>query len=77
MACNCKRAKKFAEENEIPQYDNIVAKVNKWLFIVFFFILAVFLAVIIVPYIVFYSVYAIFFGDNKITLPKFLRKYME
>ena len=77
MACNCKKASKFAEENGTPQEEDLITKVNTAIFRIFFFMVTVVLAIIIVPYIIFYAIYASFFGDNKITLPKFLRKYMQ
>ena len=77
MACSCKRAKKFEEEVGVPQEENIVMKINRYLFKLFFFAITIVLAIIITPYIIFYAIYAVIFGDNKITLPKFLRKYMQ
>ncbi len=77
MSCDCKRAKNFEEKYGIKQEESILTKVFRKCFMIFFFIVAVLLAIVIVPYLIFYSIYAIFFGDNKITLPKFLRKYLE
>ena len=77
MACSCKRAQKFEEKYGTPQEETTVMKLNRYFFKVFFFVITVALAIIIIPYIILYAIYALFFGDNKITLPKFLRKYMQ
>ena len=76
MACNCKRARKFEEKNGVPQEETLLMKGTRYMFKIFFVIVAILLGIVIVPYILFYSIYAIFFGDNKITLPLFLRKYL-
>ena len=77
MACNCKRAKKFQEKYGVPEEEGILDIVVRKAFKVFFLLVALLIAVVAVPYVVIYAVYSIFFGDNKITLPKFLRKYLE
>ena len=77
MACDCKRAKNFEEKNGVREEENIIMKIYRFGVKIFFFVITFLLALIIVPYLVLYSVYSIFFGDNKITLPKFLRKYLE
>jgi ABC-type antimicrobial peptide transport system permease subunit len=77
MACNCKRAKKFEEKYGVPQEETISSKIVRYFFKIFFFIAAILIAIVVVPYIMCYALYSIFFGDNKITLPKFLRKYLE
>lgn len=77
MGCNCKRAKKFQEKYGVPEEEGILDIVVRKAFKVFFILVAIAIAIVAVPYLVGYSVYSIFFGDNKITLPKFLRKYLE
>ena len=76
MACNCKRINKFQKENGVPVEESLLTKAIRYGMKVFFFIVTIVLGMIIVPYIIIYSLYALFFGDNKITLPLFLRKYM-
>ena len=77
MACNCKRAQKFEEENGVKQEEMIATKLVRYGYKCLFFTIAVLSALIAVPFLVFYAVYAITFGNNKITLPKFMRKYLE
>lgn len=77
MACNCKRAKEFQEKYGVPEKEGILDIVGRNIFKAFFFVVAVLIAIVAVPYVVGYAIYSIFFGDNKITLPKFLRKYLE
>lgn len=77
MACNCKRAKKFEEKYGVQQEEGLLMSISRTIFKVLFFFVALLIGVVAVPYVIVYSVYAIFFGDNKITLPKFLRKYMH
>ena len=77
MACNCKKAREFEEKNGVPQEESIVMKLNRYFFKVLFFVIAIVLAIVIIPYIILYAVYAMFFTNGEITLPKFLRKYME
>lgn len=76
MACSCKRARNFEEKNGVPQEETLLMKATRYMFKLFFVIVAFMLGIVIVPYILFYSIYAIFFGDNKITLPLFLRRYL-
>ena len=77
MACSCKRAKKFEQKYGVKQEESLLMKGNRYFFKALFFIIALGMGVIVIPYILVYSLYAIFFGDNKITLPKFMRKYLE
>ena len=63
MACNCKRAKKFEEKYGVKQKESIINKIGRYIFRGILFIFVVILAVILVPYIVFKSVYSLFFGD--------------
>ena len=77
MGCNCKRAKKFQEKYGVPEEEGILDIVVRKSFKIFFLIITILIAIVAVPYLVGYATYSIFFGDNKITLPKFLRKYLE
>jgi hypothetical protein len=44
---------------------------------VLFFVIAVGFAIVLTPIIMLWAVYAIFFGNHRIVLPKFLGKYLE
>lgn len=77
MGCNCKKAKNFEEKNGVKQEENLVAKLTRYGYKCVFFIIAMAFALIAAPFLVFYAIYAITFGNNKITLPKFMRKYLE
>ena len=77
MGCNCKRAIDFEKKFGVKQEENLPTKITRYLFKIIFFVIGFALAVIAVPYLVFYAVFSIFFGKNRIILPKFLRKYLE
>jgi hypothetical protein len=77
MSCSCKRAQKLEQEHGVPQEESLLTKFIRYGFKIFFFVIAIVITAIAVPYVMFYAIYSMFFGDNKITLPKFLRKYLE
>ena len=78
MACNCKRAQSFEEKYGVKEYESFLSKYNRLFFRSLLFLFAILAATAIVPIIIGVVIYKMFFGkDMKITLPKFMRKYME
>ena len=53
MACNCKRARKFEEKNGVPQEETFLMTGTRYMFKIFFVIVAILLGIVIVPYILF------------------------
>jgi hypothetical protein len=78
MGCNCKRVKSFEEKYGVPEYETVNAKIYRNFLRVVLFAIAVVLAIVLTPVLIFVTIYKLTFGkDNKITLPKFMRKYLE
>jgi len=77
MACNCKKARNFEEKYGVPQEESVMRKVTRYSYKVLFFVIAVGFAIVLTPIIMLWAVYAIFFGNHRIVLPKFLGKYLE
>lgn len=77
MGCNCKRVNSFEEEHGTEEYESTIGKFYRNIWRVAFFLITIALAVIVIPFIIFAAIYEIFWGNNKITLPKFMRKYLE
>ena len=77
MACSCKRVASFEEQHGIEEEETLLGKMTRNTFRVVFFLITIGLLVILVPIVLFAAIYNIFFGDNKITLPRFMRKYLQ
>lgn len=77
MACNCKRAQSFVEKNGIQEQENLFTKSVRLFYRITFFLIAIAIAFVVIPILIFVAIYKICFGNNKITLPKFMRKYLE
>ncbi len=78
MACNCKRIKRFEDTFGIPEEESILSKVMRIMSKVLLFLIAIGLTIVIAPCITLIAIYKIVWGkDNRIVLPKFIRKYME
>jgi lipopolysaccharide/colanic/teichoic acid biosynthesis glycosyltransferase len=78
MACNCKRVQSFEEKHGVKEYESFLAKYNRLFFRCLFFLIAILATVVIAPIVIVVAIFKMFFGeDMKLTLPKFMRKYME
>lgn len=77
MGCNCKRVKSFEEKRGIEEEETILGKIFRKGLRILLFLIAIAFSIVLVPIIIFLAIYNICFGDNKITLPKFMRKYLE
>lgn len=78
MGCGCKRVNSFEEKHGVPEYESFSGKAFRNFLRVLFFLIAIVLAIIVTPILIFVIIYKLIFGkDNKITLPKFMRKYLK
>lgn len=77
MACNCKRVQSFEEKHGIEEEQTFLGKIFRKGLRILLFLIAIAFSIVLVPIIIFLAIYNICFGDNKITLPKFMRKYLE
>lgn len=78
MGCNCKRVKSFAEKHGIEEEQTIFQKWFRWGLRMLLFLIAIASSIVLAPIIIFLTIYKMCFGkDNRITLPKFMRKYLE
>lgn len=77
MACNCKKTRRFEEKHGVKEEETLLGKFFRWGIRVLLFSIAIVFSIVLVPIIIFLAIYNICFGDNKITLPKFMRKYLE
>jgi len=77
MACNCKRAKAFEEKYGIPQEESVARKIIRRLYKVLFAVIAIVFAIVLTPCIMLMALYAMFFTNGRIVLPKFLNKYLK
>lgn len=77
MGCNCKRVNSFEKKRGIEEEETILGKIFRKGLRILLFLIAIVFTIVLVPIIIFLAIYNICFGDNKITLPKFMRKYLE
>ena len=77
MGCNCKRKIDLEKKFGVKQEENFLVKTTRYVFKILFFVIGLILAIIAIPYLIISSVFSIFFGKNRIALPKFLRKYFD
>ena len=78
MGCGCKKVRSFEEKHGVPEYESLSGKVYRHFLRVVLFLIAIALAIVVTPILIFVTIYKLTFGkDNKITLPKFMRKYLE
>ena len=77
MSCGCKRKIELENKYGIDEEETIFQKGFRVVMKVGFMLLSIILTLIIAPVFIMISFYKIFFGDNKITLPNFLGKYLR
>ena len=78
MGCNCKKINSFEEKFGVAEEESLLAKFNRLFYKMLLFTITIALSVVVIPCIVLASIYKIFWGkDNKLILPRFMRKYME
>ena len=77
MACNCKIKIEVEEKYGTEVEETLYEKVFRFAMRFGMMIIAIIISLIVIPIMVVLSFYKVFFGDNKITLPNFLRKYMK
>ena len=78
MGCNCKNVRTFEDKHGIEEEQSLLGKFNKKVIRMILFLIAIAFTVVLTPIIIVVAIYKMCFGrDNKITLPKFMRKYLE
>jgi len=77
MACACKRKLELENEYGVDEKEGIFKKALRILFKVSVMLLAIVATLVVSPVLVIVSFYKIFFGNNNITLPNFLGKYLR
>ena len=78
MSCNCKKRVEFEETYGVKENETFFRKCSRFFFRIVIFLLLLVLSIIIVPTLIFMIIYQFSFkGEAKITLPKFLGKYMK
>ena len=78
MGCNCKKINRFADAYGVKEEESLFGKINRLFYRTILFVITILLSIVVIPCVIFVAIYRIFWGkDNKITLPKFMRKYME
>lgn len=78
MGCNCKKTRSFEEKHGVAEEETLLGKFNRRFIRTILFIIAIAFVIVLLPIIMFVAIYKICFGnDNRITLPKFMRKYLE
>jgi hypothetical protein len=76
MSCNCKRKIAIEEALGSRVAENVVEKSIRTLLKIFYMLCAIILMAVICPIILIIGFYKIFFGNNKIILPRFLSKFL-
>lgn len=76
MACNCKNTRRFEEKNGVEEQETLLSKFNRYTLRLTLFLIAIVFSIVIIPILIFVAIYKICFGDSKIILPKFMRKYL-
>lgn len=77
MSCNCKRKIELEKKYGIKEEENVLQKTIRFTLKLFFMVLAISFALVIIPIMVVVSLFKAFFGNNEITLPNFLGKYLK
>ena len=78
MSCNCKKINRFADAYGIKEEESIFGSLSRLFYKTILFLITISLSIVVIPCLIVIVIYRIFWGkDNKITLPKFMRKYME
>lgn len=78
MACNCKKVNNFQDKHGEPEADSVLRKLWRYGYKAIIFVIAILLAGVITPVILFTAVYKMTFKNNEtIVLPEFLSKYMR
>lgn len=78
MGCGCKKVRSFEEKHGTPEYENFNGKILRNFLKVVLFLIAIVLSIVVIPVLIFVIIYKLIFGkDTRITLPKFMRKYLE
>ena len=76
MACNCKRAQEFEAKYGVPQEESVARKIIRRLYKVLFVAIAITFTIVLTPCVMLWALYAMFFTNNRLVLPKFLSKYL-
>ena len=78
MACNCKRKTEIEDTYGVKEEETILHKGYRYLMKVIMTVIAIGLAVVITPLMIFYVIFVILFRKDKVmTLPKWLGKYLK
>lgn len=78
MACNCKKKMVLEDTYGIREEETVFGKINRYVWKVIMLVILLAMALILVPILVLSIVYQMVFKKQiKITLPKFLGKYMK
>lgn len=78
MACNCKKKRILEDNYGIKDDETFLWKLNRYVWRVIMFAISIALACILTPILVFTIVYKMVFKNEiRITLPKYLGKFLK
>ena len=78
MSCNCKKKIEFEKKYGTPADETILEKCYRYTYRCMIFAIAILIALVVTPIIVFVGLYKIIFKNGEpLVLPKFLSQYMR
>lgn len=78
MSCNCKKKIEFEKKYGTPVDETILEKCYRYTYRCMIFAIAILIALVVTPTVVFVALYKIIFKNSEpIVLPEFMSKHMR